>query len=43
MKGYPVHNVVAVATFKLLMTEFVIQWHLDSQDDLTVKLYDYVH
>jgi putative transposase len=42
-KGSPYDNAVAEATFKLIKTEFVRGSHFETQDELDVQLFDYVH
>jgi len=42
-KGSPYDNAVAEATFKLIKTEFVKSAHFESQNELDVELFDYVH
>lgn len=42
-KGSPYDNAVAEATFKLIKTEFVKGEQFESQEELDLKLFDYVH
>jgi putative transposase len=43
MKGCPFDNAVAEATFKIIKTEFVRNYHFESLDELNQKLASYVH
>ncbi|WP_347550012.1 IS3 family transposase (plasmid) [Pseudalkalibacillus hwajinpoensis] len=42
-KGSPYDNAVAEAMFKVIKTEFVYQTHFESQAQLNIELFDYVH
>ena len=42
-KGSPYDNAVAEATFKLIKTEFVKGAHFETQSELELELFDYVH
>lgn len=43
MKGCPYDNAVAEATFKIIKTEFVRNYHFESVEELNIKLTDYVN
>jgi len=43
MKGCPYDNAVAEATFKIIKTEFVRNYHFESLEELNVELTDYVN
>ena len=43
MKGCPYDNAVAEATFKIIKTEFVRNYHFESLEELNVELADYVN
>jgi len=43
MKGCPYDNAVAEATFKIIKTEFVRNYHFESLQELNSKLTDYVN
>jgi putative transposase len=43
MKGCPYDNAVAEATFKIIKTEFVRNYHFESLEELNIELTDYVN
>lgn len=43
LKGSPYDNAVAEAMFKVIKTEFVNGTHFESQTELNLELFDYVH
>ena len=43
MKGCPYDNAVAEATFKIIKTEFVRNYHFESLEELNVELTEYVN
>ena len=43
LKGSPLDNAVAEATFKLIKTEFIYRRFFDNSDQLALELADYVH
>ncbi|MCF8010042.1 MAG: IS3 family transposase [Clostridiales bacterium] len=43
LKGTPYDNAVAEAMFKVIKTEFVKGTHFESQEELNLELFDYVH
>jgi putative transposase len=43
MKGCPYDNAVAEATFKIIKTEFVRNYHFENLEELNVELTDYVN
>jgi putative transposase len=43
MKGCPYDNAVAEATFKIIKTEFVRNYHFESLEELNLELTDYVN
>ena len=43
LKGTPLDNAVAEATFKLIKTEFIYRRFFDNADQLALELADYVH
>ena len=43
MKGCPYDNAVAEATFKIIKTEFIRNYHFESLEELNVELTDYVN
>ncbi len=43
MKGCPYDNAVAEATFKIIKTEFVRNYHFENLEELNLKLTDYVN
>jgi len=43
LKGEPLDNAVAEATFKLIKTEFISRRIFDTPNQLAIELDDYVH